>query len=253
MIRRTAGLPVDHYAIIPNQWMRDDRLSWKARGLLAHLMTHSVGWQTSLERLSDAGPDGRDAVRSGLRELEDAGYLVRVRARNEDGTLAGVDVEVRDPWGGRETPTSGNPTQAEPTQAEPTPKKNSSSEDQEEEDQQLSIEAPELLDPGPPAIPASVDRDFVDWYEAYPRKVGKQDALRAYKAARRRGVTADQLLQGVRRYPFPAKPQAGQPDYRPHPASWLNKGYWDAAESQPDTQQDAKARRAAQGGITWQR
>ncbi len=128
-IRHKLSVPADHFTIIRNDWLRDERLSWKARGLVAYLASHRVGWETSLEQLARAGKDGKDAIRAGLRELEDAGYLKIDRQRNEDGTLAGTDYVLTDPW---DMPTSGNPKQDSPKQAEPTPKKTSSSEDQSE-------------------------------------------------------------------------------------------------------------------------
>jgi len=136
-IRHRLSVPADHFTIIRNDWLRDERLSWKARGIVVYLASHRVGWETSLEQLARAGREGKDAVRAGLRELEALGYLKLDRHRNEDGTLAGTDYDLMDPW---ITPTSGNPTlgepaQAEPTLADPTPKKTSSSEDQRSEDQ----------------------------------------------------------------------------------------------------------------------
>jgi hypothetical protein len=43
------------------------------------------GWRTSSDRLARLGPDGRDSVRSGLRELEQRGYLVRRRVQDDRG------------------------------------------------------------------------------------------------------------------------------------------------------------------------
>ncbi|MFF4903212.1 hypothetical protein [Streptomyces sp. NPDC001068] len=46
--------------------------------------------------LVSVGPDGREAVRAGLLELERYGYLVRERLRRGDGTLGGVVYAVTD-------------------------------------------------------------------------------------------------------------------------------------------------------------
>lgn len=110
-IRRARLSFDDKYAQIPNAWMRDKRLSRKARGLLAELLTHSVGWEITIESLVNSGPEGRDAIRSTIRELEQNGYLRRTRRRREDGTLSGSDYELTEPAAGE--PTSANPTQAD--------------------------------------------------------------------------------------------------------------------------------------------
>lgn len=229
MIRRVAPLPQDHFTVVRNQWVRDDRLSWKARGLLAYLSSHALTFETSLERLTDQGPDGRDAVRSGLNELADAGYLIRSRARNDDGTLAGVDMELTDPW---DSPTLDNPTQVEPTQVHPTPKKTKLLEDQEKK-----IKNTHSHD--------EVTADFDSFWELYPRKVAKGQAVKAYRSARK--ITdADTILKAVKRYPF----NRDQPQFIPYPATWLNGERWadELLGTTPATRDDVVRR---QGGVSW--
>ena len=81
-IRRDALPGVDdHFTLIPNDWLRDRRLSRRARGLLAELMSHRVGWLCSIASLTKTGPEGKDALRAAIHELEAAGYLERVEVR----------------------------------------------------------------------------------------------------------------------------------------------------------------------------
>lgn len=87
--------PSDNYAQIHNAALADGRLSFKARGLLAYMLSRPPGWQTSVERLAEMGRDGDAAVKSGLRELEKLGYLRRHRGRNPDGHFT-YDQEVTD-------------------------------------------------------------------------------------------------------------------------------------------------------------
>jgi hypothetical protein len=123
---------------IPNRWMRDTRLSRKARGLLAELMTHSVGWSVTLESLVDGGPEGRDAVRTAVIELEEAGYLVRTRQRAEDGRLLGINYDLQDPED-PDQPVSDNPTVGQQTLVEVPLKKTKPLEDHPEENQEPSL------------------------------------------------------------------------------------------------------------------
>tara|TARA_R110000803_G_scaffold155916_1_gene220487 strand:- start:145 stop:792 length:648 start_codon:yes stop_codon:yes gene_type:complete len=67
----------DHYLVIANSTIRDRSLSWRARGLLAYLLSMPDGWQTNSRHLSTQAKEGRDAVRAALAELERAGYLRR--------------------------------------------------------------------------------------------------------------------------------------------------------------------------------
>lgn len=70
---------------LPNRMLEDSRLSWRARGILAYLLSRPPGWQTDSERLADEGREGREAVRTALRELRDLCYLVHVRVQGDRG------------------------------------------------------------------------------------------------------------------------------------------------------------------------
>jgi hypothetical protein len=97
ILERGYDLPGDNFTIVPNRWMRDTRLSRRARGLLVELMGHRAGWQTSIEHLAKTGPEGPAALKSGLSELEEAGYLVREWTRDERGRRSGTKYMIVDP------------------------------------------------------------------------------------------------------------------------------------------------------------
>lgn len=82
-----APRPTANYTVVPNAAIRDQRLSWKARGLLIYLLSMPDNWRTNTTQLRGAGIDGRDAIRAGLTELEEAGYLHRRRIHRNDGTF----------------------------------------------------------------------------------------------------------------------------------------------------------------------
>lgn len=74
----------DRFVVIGNETIRDRRLSYKARGILAYLLSLPDNWRISSQYLSTVAPDGRDAVRTGLQELEATGYLVRTRIQDSE-------------------------------------------------------------------------------------------------------------------------------------------------------------------------
>jgi len=66
---------------------QDERLSFEARGLLWYLLSKPSDWKVVIGDLMKAGHCGRNRVYRILRELQDEGYLVRERGRDEKGRL----------------------------------------------------------------------------------------------------------------------------------------------------------------------
>jgi hypothetical protein len=77
--------PKEHFTIVANDVLRDRRLSFRALGVLLEILSRPDDWETSAEKLAQQRAEGRDAVRTALRELESSGYLVRRRRQEEDG------------------------------------------------------------------------------------------------------------------------------------------------------------------------
>ena len=128
---------------LPNTWLRDRRLSRGARGLLAELMTHEIGYEVSLTQLVASGLEGRDAVRTMVSELEGRGYLHRIR-RRQKGKFVGYQWALQDPFqavdnsglttlAGLENPrstASDYPTSVKPTSGQPSTENPTTIEDQ---------------------------------------------------------------------------------------------------------------------------
>lgn len=95
LVRRVLAWERD-FTQIPNAYLRDKRLSLKARGILGELMSHRDGHEVSLQSIAEDGQDGLSAVRSGVNELEYHGYLVRENVRVHGGRY-GTRWELIDP------------------------------------------------------------------------------------------------------------------------------------------------------------
>lgn len=65
--------------------LKDNRLSWKAKGLYCYLSTVKKSEKITIAKLVKVSKDGSDSVRSALKELVKAGYLSTGSVRNEKG------------------------------------------------------------------------------------------------------------------------------------------------------------------------
>ncbi|MCX5357228.1 hypothetical protein OG864_00300 [Streptomyces sp. NBC_00124] len=93
---RRGVMAADQFTQIANGLFRDERLSFKAKGIFGSISTHRTGWQVTVADLMRAGRDGRDAIRAGLSELQTYGYLVREQLRRDDGTLGEIVYSITD-------------------------------------------------------------------------------------------------------------------------------------------------------------
>lgn len=98
----------DPWFRFPRAFIRDQTISWEARAIAAWMASHDPTFRFTVDYIVRSGPAGRDKVRRIMKELETAGYLVRVRARNEDGSFGAIvhRLHPRPAAVGHETPRS---------------------------------------------------------------------------------------------------------------------------------------------------
>jgi hypothetical protein len=231
-VRRTE-LPVDgNFTIVPNAWLRDPRLSRRARGLLGEIMTHRVGWHVTVSSLQKVGPEGRDSISTALKELRAAGYLTLLQSRGDHGRWNEVEYELTDPGTATGYPVSGGFTGSGSTASGSAGSGESGTKNTRDQEDHLPEDENPLL-------PAGVSRDvekatgagsgFDLFYAAYPRHIGRQAAMKAFdNVIRSRRATAEQVIAGAQRFAAdPNLPGPSEARYIPHPSTWLNAGRWD--------------------------
>ena len=91
--------PRDNFTIISNAIIHDDRLTFKARGLLIYRLSKPDHWRSTTAHLASVGPDGIAAVKTGMKELELLGYIKRVRERHPDGRITTHTIVFDQPCG----------------------------------------------------------------------------------------------------------------------------------------------------------
>ena len=84
------------FTVVSNEFLKDTRLSWKAKGIIAYVAMLPDDWVLNMRDLTNRATDGRDSLYSGIKELETCGYCVKTMQRNPDGTIAGYAYEICD-------------------------------------------------------------------------------------------------------------------------------------------------------------
>lgn len=236
------------FAQISNTTLRDKRLSFKARGLLAMVLSHSGEWDAPRDWLVDQShKDGREAVQSALNELTLLGYRTVSKERLPDGTFRTVVDWHQTPVTVNGFPALSDDIQAQtedglsgrrvsrppvdPTAGEPVPPP----EHNLQNTQSPTEAAPPLTEftllpadivKAQRVTKAKAERGYAfdEWWAIVPKKVDKGHAERAYRKALTI-TTHERLMEATRG--LVGWNALGPRKYIPNPATWLNGQRWD--------------------------
>lgn len=106
-----APRPESGFTLIDNSTARDAVLSYRALGILTYLLSHTDGWHTSAEALSQGQRrEGRGAILTALKELKAAGYVRQEKRQDERGRWTTVTYVYDTPQTGEAAPMPTVPT-----------------------------------------------------------------------------------------------------------------------------------------------
>lgn len=204
----------DNYSVMARATLEDMDLSFRARGVWAYLMSKPSDWTVRSQDLQRA-PEGRDAIRSALNELREAG-LAKCEVVPGNGSSWTI-YETPDLAGRRifrRPKTSAQKSGAQ----KPVPL--------------VSTDKPSTDKPSNKEL--SDDRKAEAIYEIYPKKVGKPAAIKAIKSALK-DKPFEELLKLTSEYNKAR--QGSDHKYTPHPSTFYNqqrynddKGTWRHSE-----------------------
>ena len=72
---------VDEFTSISNDVLQNPKISGKAKMILCLLLSNEKGWKHYKTKLQKYMKEGREAINSGLNELEKNGYILRSQYR----------------------------------------------------------------------------------------------------------------------------------------------------------------------------
>jgi len=83
-----------NYTTVSNEFINDPSLTAKAKGILLYLLSKPNDWETRTEDIVEHMADGIDSIKSGLKELQNSGYMLRRRIHGSRGRFSGWETLV---------------------------------------------------------------------------------------------------------------------------------------------------------------
>ncbi len=84
----------ENFTIIPNETHRDTSLSLQARGLLGYFLSLPDDWVIRPEHAAKENGIGRNTAYKIIKELREAGYILKVENRSSEGKFSSGDYLV---------------------------------------------------------------------------------------------------------------------------------------------------------------
>ncbi|MBQ9721465.1 MAG: helix-turn-helix domain-containing protein, partial [Oscillospiraceae bacterium] len=82
------------YTVMSNCHLRDTSLTLKAKGLLSMMLSLPDEWNYTTRGLAAICKEGVDAIGKALKELENAGYIVRRQLRGAGGKISDTEYVI---------------------------------------------------------------------------------------------------------------------------------------------------------------
>lgn len=221
-------LSADNYFSIVPQWLIFSPVSPTAKVIYAVLQRHADRNGVcfpSRRKMAELVCVSIKTVDRAIEELESIGAIEKRRRYGEDGSYRSNEYQVIT------APPNGVPVDVDLSDDEPPlgtlvslPRDIDDASPRDKNDTLTIAITNESQGTINISSSSNDDGQFEAFWQIYPRKVGKQAALKAWVKARKT-ASAQQILEGARTY---ARQRDGEdPMYTAHPSSWLNAGRWD--------------------------
>lgn len=233
-------------------------LSARAIGLCVLMLSKPPGWRFSSTRLAAEVAEGRDAIRTAMRELIEAGFVFLDHIGGDRPRTVFYVREARDvtwpdvenlqvgscAWesgaGNSGAGFSGRDVSTERAITEVVIKTSAHPADEREG----LRDEPSFAEPKP--TPSRSSPRFDDFWKLYPRRTGKGEARKQWDRLTATGMSDDDILAGLRRRVEWWTKARTPLQMIPYPATWLNQHRWlDEIEPVPATVAASMAQRQA--------
>ena len=86
-----------NYTVLDNTFIKDERLSWKAKGLMTYLLSLPDDWTIHFSEIEKHSTDGKSALRTAINELKEYGYLKAEQKRENNRFAEMVYIIIENP------------------------------------------------------------------------------------------------------------------------------------------------------------
>ena len=242
-----------NFTMVPNYILMQRDISLKAIGLYAKLLSFPNDWNFTEKGLMSLIKDGKDSLKSALQELEDLGLFYKFQSRKSNGTLGEIifyispvpmTQEMKFEIMGRFNPLeivksdesigitefqplSGNPLAVKPISDNPQQyninKYNIN---------KYNIEKEKIYKKEKNISKTSeYENEFEELWKLYPRKEGKNVALKKYIQYRKNNeATFDEVKRGIINYKKIIDVNKTSTQYILHGSTFFNQKRWEDEE-----------------------
>ena len=223
----------ERFTVIYDSVTKDENLSLKTLGLFTVMSSFPDSWEYSVAGLSKRCRVGRDTVRKCLRELEDAGYLIREQTHDDQGRFSGAVFVLQSHKPHEKSPLTEKPSTVKPTSVLPM------TENRPQEYIQENNIPPKAPQGGHASRKRSDPKKTADWkperfdafwefYRSNVRPEAKQAAIRAWDKLQPDDDLIARIGRALQRQ---IASQSWQDGYgKPYASTYLNNARWEDAE-----------------------
>lgn len=226
----------NNYSVINNGFLRRKDLSWKAKGILAYILTLPDDWTIYTHELVTHATDGRDSFRKGWTELKKAGYI-ETKQLKKDGKFSRNETIVHESpintdattfLPSTENPSTGKPLTGKPSTENPPLLNTYSTNYLSKLNTDLNNN---MADPANAGTVPDLTAEFEILWKLYPkgRKQGKDKAKRVYIRERKKkdGPSFDLVKTKLLEYTKQIQVKHTEPQFIKQGGTWFGQHSWE--------------------------
>lgn len=195
----------DNYVIVDKAFLLNEKISLKAKGLLALLLSYPDNWQFYEAEIVQHAADKANSLSSGLKELIENGYIVRKLGKDETGKFKGYEYHIY------EKPITEKPITENPVLLNNKDTKNKDTKNKNTKNKNTkTASSPELAS------------EFKEWYSKYPHPRNEQQTMKNYIKARKT-YSAEQLMTALNNYLAEIEEQHTDKRYIKHSTNFVGQ------------------------------